>query len=143
VGTAVVGWTRVGVYTERWERLFAGNGAYKSLVWRRLKYLLAPDTELGYVFGGYDESAINGLIVEKGGNMPSFAWGIIVKKDAVLFTLDPVGVRGVSDDKYPDQVKDGNIVYEVVNVDRHDDPNVGGLAFYLIQLNKLELFVEE
>jgi hypothetical protein len=141
VGTAVVGWTRVGVYTERWERLFAGTGAYRNFVWRKLKYMLPDDVVTGYKVPSYEETTCDGIMVQKGSSMPSFAWGVALLEDAVLFTLDPVGYRG-TDESFADQVVDGESTFEVSSVQKNLDSLKGGLAFYVVQLRKVSLLVE-
>jgi len=143
LGYMTLGSSRIGVYTDRWERLFRSNGAYRSFTWRRVKYINTPDSDTGYIFPSYDEESINGILIERGGPMPNFAFGMTVQQDAVLFTVDPVGKRGTDEKTYPDQIKDNETVYEVKAVEKHSDPKRGGLAFYLIHLNKLALFAEE
>jgi hypothetical protein len=141
VGTARVGESRVGVYTDRWERTFAASREYRTFTWRRYKPV-AVDATLGYKIPRYEEEDCQGILVLKGGTMPSFAWGTVVLQDAVFFCLDPVGTNAKGE-TIPDQIQDGYDIYQVDSVARNKDPKAGGSAFDTVQLKKVTLQVEE
>ncbi|MCJ7662132.1 MAG: hypothetical protein MUO67_23555, partial [Anaerolineales bacterium] len=101
-----------------------------------IRYLNAPDSDTGSIYPGYSESTIFGILVEKGGTMPSFAWGVQVKQDALLFTLDNVGRQETTETDFRDQIKDGSQFWEVDSVEKHLDPRSGALAFYIVHLNR-------
>ena len=133
-GEAIVGACRVGVYSQDYENMFAGlEGAYRSFT-RRRRSLLDRHATTGWFNVVWVESTINGILVEQGGSMPSFAAGVVMRQDAVLICLDGVG-------QY-DQIYDdfASAYFEVQQIEKIENPYAGGFAFRVCHLHRLELF---
>jgi len=140
LGAATLGYTRLDVYTSDSEWMFYVTAEYRTFTFKRLKKADSPETLTGQDLPVYDDYECQGILVSKGANLPSFAVGVVMTEDAVFFTLDPVGVRG-NKAGYLDRIVDPqtDIVYEVAGVQRFNDPKVGGLGFYIVQMHRLEL----
>ena len=131
VGFCEVGHFRVGVYTQKWERLFLATASYRDLTLRVAGWATAHGTT-GIRHAVYTDEDINGILVERGGSMPRFAAGVAQRLDATLLTIDPIHLQdAVFDDLSRHE-------YHVEGVERHNDPRVGGLAFYVGHLKLAE-----
>ena len=133
VGECEVSFFRVGVYTSRWERLFQASGAYRELTLR--KYNRASrDSATGVRYGKYVPWPIHGILTHKGGSLPSFASGVSVQLDALLLTLDPVGldVKDAGNQVYDQR---DNLLYRVSSILKNENTGPeGGFGFYTVQL---------
>lgn len=143
VGEAVVGHSRVGVYTDRWEQQFCAlGGAYRALT-RRIAAFPSAESTTGIRFPVFTDETIYGVAIERGRAMPPLAaaFGVRQSLDLTVLTLYPCNLK--------DHVYDGlnSREYEVGGVERHNDPQVYydgsgnelvSLAFYAVHCRLVE-----
>lgn len=133
VDEAVVDNSRVGVFTSRWELALRSDFGYRVFTHRRALFSnVDAATGIAHTtFAGNED--ILGILVERGGSLPSFAVGVVMKMDGVFLSLDPTAKMN----------RIYNTVslreYEVKEIERKDDPINGGLAYYVNHVGLVEL----
>lgn len=133
IGRFTLGYARVGVFTYRWGRFF--ESLQRSVTWRVANWNVERHATTGRRYPDYSIThTINGILVEQGGSMPSFALGIYMQQDAIFLCFDGV--------KPMDQIVVGNKYFEVAQIEEHYDLQEGGFAFRVCHLHRLELFKE-
>jgi hypothetical protein len=124
------GYFRWGVKTSAFERAIS---QVDRLFYRRVaQRFVDQDSTTGWHVPAYTEQAIYGVLVERGGSMPSFVSGVTTQRDAVLITIS--GVREA------DQIRDplNSRIYEVQGEpEERVDPDTASFAYRVSQLHYL------
>ena len=130
LGECALGYTRLGVYTDKWEREL--SQVWRSFTRRIANIHVARDSTTGWRNPDYSqEETVYGVMVQRDRLRPSFAAGVVVLGDAAFICIDGL----LSGDQLWDEVSQE--LWEVVSVRPESDPSVGGFAFRVAQLHRL------
>ena len=126
-GECTFGNFRFGVYTSAWELAMRSNSEYRVFTHRIAQYP-SVDTQDGIAHVQFLDENIMGILVERGGKLPSFAAGVLMMLDATFLTIDPMKVV----DHIYDPLSCNE--WEIKSIQRKNDPIHSGLAFYALSL---------
>ena len=117
-----------------WDKLFYRSS--RSFTRRLANWNVLPDPITGWRRPEYDAQTIYGVLVERGGSLPAFASGVVMKMDAVLLTMDGVDPMDQIGDNPPLKI------WQVDEIEEHTDTRLGGFAFRVCHLHRLMLHKE-
>jgi hypothetical protein len=134
-GKAIFGYSRYSVYNPAIQSQLYRDKNYRSLTRRIANWNVTRDSSTGWRTPTFTDSTIYGQLVEQSGRISAFLSGTAFDQDAVLKTLDGVGIL--------DQVKDGDKYYEVGAIEGHTDgKKAESFAYRIVHLRLLEQYRE-
>ena len=129
-----VGYFRIGVYRDDWEKLLQRFSTFACFnITRRALSLGDPDSTTGWYAKNYTEKTIDMIIIPRGATQALISAGLWAHEDAVGLTADPI--------KIGDQVKTKEeVYYEVVSVRKVFFGD--SFSHYICDLKELPLYKE-
>jgi len=144
VGEAIVGFFRVGVYTDKWEQLINTYGC--RAMTHRVASFPTPDSTTGIRTPVFTNETVYGIPVPAGGAMPPFAAAFGIR---MMGALTFIGYPLYQGFRIGSRLYDpmSRIEYQIENVQTIMDPatyydgsgaEVKGLAFYVVNCKLVE-----